>query len=452
MIGASARFYSRISIEHSQHVIASTVLIEVFSIQFHQTVTFTYNYISDDIVCISDAKNVFIEKCVILVLRYLKGSLNFDEFSHRMENIRCEGKLRVALCADNDFYSQIDLLKSKGLPLVSESLKTIARFHPCPIDATGKVVVSKTGMGSSAALTTSLVGAFLQYFNAVDLSIESEEDKLIVHNLSQLVHAIGTYTVILYSFMLNLVITAQGKIGSGFDVASAVYGSLIYRRFHAEGLNGLDEKVAPSVIRASVVNTEIWNQSITTFTLPPPLSLMMGDVCGGSSSVSMAKAVLEWRRKPNSMNTWNALAECNSQICTAFQELESWHKRDEKWYHQSIDAMMLVEKDDWVKDPLMKRLLEIKQLFRKARKLLKLIGEEAGVEIEPNSQTVLSNSTDDIPGVLCAGVPGAGGVDAIFCIVHVKARNAVESLWSQWSHTTVCPLLLVADDRGVRLE
>lgn len=167
-------------------------MIEVCSIQFHQTVIFTYNFASHEFICTSDATNVFIEKCVFLVLSYLKGALEEDEFHYRMKSIRRSGKLKVVLRADNDFYSQVDQLKSMGLPLLSRSLKTVPRFQPCPRDEQGKVIISKTGMGSSAALTTSLVGAFLHYFNAVRLGDDaSEEHKRLVHNMSQLVHAIG---------------------------------------------------------------------------------------------------------------------------------------------------------------------------------------------------------------------------------------------------------------------
>ncbi len=72
----------------------------------------------------------------------------------------------------------------------------------------GQVEVAKTGLGSSAALTTSLVGGLLKWFGVVNLVDGADsEERRIIHNLSQLVHA-----------------NAQGKIGSGFDVAAAVYG------------------------------------------------------------------------------------------------------------------------------------------------------------------------------------------------------------------------------------
>jgi phosphomevalonate kinase len=79
---------------------------------------------------------------------------------------------------------------------------------PCPKSGTGEVEIAKTGLGSSAALTTSLVSSLLQWFEVTRVGLRPDsEDRRVVHNLAQLVHA-----------------NAQGKIGSGFDVAAAVYG------------------------------------------------------------------------------------------------------------------------------------------------------------------------------------------------------------------------------------
>ena len=73
-------------------------------------------------------------------------------------------------------------------------------------------------MGSSAALATSLVGALLQWFGVIRLGHRAGgEDRRVLHNLAQLAHAV-----------------AQGKIGSGFDVAAAVYGTQVYQRFAPE--------------------------------------------------------------------------------------------------------------------------------------------------------------------------------------------------------------------------
>lgn len=75
----------------------------------------------------------------------------------------------------------------------------------------------KTGMGSSAALITSLVSALLIHFGAVteaDFANLEGDGRRLAHNTAQFVHCL-----------------AQGKVGSGFDVSAAVFGSQIYRRF-----------------------------------------------------------------------------------------------------------------------------------------------------------------------------------------------------------------------------
>lgn len=70
----------------------------------------------------------------------------------------------------------------------------------------------KTGLGSSAALVTGVVGGLLSHF-LHNMSMDLLE---IIHNTSQFVHCF-----------------VQGKIGSGFDVSAAVYGSHVYQRFSA---------------------------------------------------------------------------------------------------------------------------------------------------------------------------------------------------------------------------
>lgn len=145
-------------------------------------------------------------------------------------------------------------------------------------DSEGNAIVAKTGMGSSAALTTSLVGALLKFFGVIQLTQNNNNNNLDidhqrVHYLSQLIHAV-----------------AQGKIGSGFDVSAAVFGSQVYQRFSDTKIP-FDEIMNPNsdgtILYNTVENKSLWDEQVIPFNLPDGIEVMMGDVCGGSSSSSM---------------------------------------------------------------------------------------------------------------------------------------------------------------------
>jgi phosphomevalonate kinase len=104
-------------------------------------------------------------------------------------------------------------------------------------------------------------------------------------------------------------------------------------------------------------------------------------------------------------------------------------------------------------------LVKCRDYFQSARRLLKTIGNQSDVEIEPESQTELINHTLKVPGVLCGGVPGAGGHDAIFVItLSDSVRPRIERAWSDWASSKegvqICPLLLsaAAAGDGVKLD
>lgn len=122
----------------------------------------------------------------------------------------------LTIKADNDFYSQRDNLDKLGLSPRISNLSRIPKFAPTGLSIEN---VKKTGLGSSAALVTSIVAAILSHLNLISSEM-APKDLLLVHNIAQYSHCL-----------------AQGKIGSGFDVSSAVYGSQIYRRFEASELS-----------------------------------------------------------------------------------------------------------------------------------------------------------------------------------------------------------------------
>jgi phosphomevalonate kinase len=205
VIAASARFYSTVAMDNNiSGLIQPHVSINVHSIQFHKVFRFSFDFATEDLRCVSDEKNEFIEKCLEIVLLFVKAVQGEDNYNRSMETISTTGPLQIYLKADNDFYSQIDYLSDQSLPLLSSSLHLLERFRPCPVLPSGKVKVSKTGMGSSAALTTSLVAALLHFFGLVKLDKQkSDEDDRVIHNLAQLVHCIGIFFVLSNLYLNN---------------------------------------------------------------------------------------------------------------------------------------------------------------------------------------------------------------------------------------------------------
>jgi phosphomevalonate kinase len=134
------------------------------------------------------------------------------------------------------------------------------------IDEHGQVMIAKTGLGSSAALTSSLVGCLLQYFDIIHIGLHADSnDRRITHNLSQLIHC-----------------NVQGSVGSGFDIASCIYGTQMYRRFSTLGFDScMEDHVASDIIYSAVMSHGLATSIPTT----PSVNALM-DKASMNQSVS----------------------------------------------------------------------------------------------------------------------------------------------------------------------
>jgi phosphomevalonate kinase len=85
------------------------------------------------------------------------------------------------------------------------------------------------------------------------------------------------------------------------------------------------------------------------------------------------------------------------------------------------------------------------------------MGIESSVPIEPDTQMELLYSCLRVNGTLIAGVPGAGGYDAIFCIIaddgdgEDSTFRKLLNLW-EGGEVPVCPLLAREESQGILLE
>ncbi|KAL2865704.1 phosphomevalonate kinase [Aspergillus lucknowensis] len=322
-------------------------------------------------------RNPFVETSLNYALTYISYVADSKDF----------GSLSITILADNDYYSETAFSKA-----IEQNLGEFVNFGVPLHEA------HKTGLGSSAALVTSLVSALVIHRTMQPDDIGAARDKL--HNLAQAAHC-----------------AAQGKVGSGFDVAAAVYGSCLYRRFSPSilesvgdaGTPGFDERLFKVVEDADTEHP--WDTECLDFgmTLPRGMQMVLCDVECGSQTPSMVKKVLEWKKqnKQEADLLWNALQSNNERLCL---ELKQLSQNPEKGF------------DD------------VRSLIQRSRSHIRDMTSKSEVPIEPKVQTELLDAISEIDGVVGGVVPGAGGYDALAVLIHDEAAviDRLNELFKNW--------------------
>lgn len=317
---------------------------------------------------------------------------------------------RLTILADTDYYSA---------PTETATVTTTTTAGPAaprfvPLGTTLKAA-KKTGLGSSAALVTALTAALLShYLPPSKCDLATDRGRAVLHNLAQTAHC-----------------RAQGKIGSGFDVAAAVYGSCLYRRFSPSVLDAVPAPGRPgfSARLEGVVGGRAWDAEVRgdSVALPAGVAVRMVDVECGSQTVGMVKAVNAWRaRDPaGSRALWDALQARNEELAGVLAGGE---------------------------------VGGIAGALAAGRELVRRMGDESGVPIEPASQTELIDALAGVEGVFGGVVPGAGGFDAVAVLVRddEETLGRVEEFlrgWSEMKKDSKVKLLGVKGElEGVRME
>ncbi|PWW75786.1 Phosphomevalonate kinase [Tuber magnatum] len=363
VFGLSARIHTISTISASE-----TGAIVVRSPQFSNA-TWTYALSSsgggvfvEQVADKDSSDNTFVQTTIRYVLSYLSLSKILSS--------------EITILADNDYYSQ------------PTSTTPPQRFNNLNVPLSS---AHKTGLGSSAALVTSLTACLLQTYSPTPLQPSVSSDLTKIHNLSQAAHC-----------------AAQGKIGSGFDVAAAVFGSCVYRRFSPSILQALPEASTPGFsreLREAVDRS--WDMGIEMTKIPGGVRVIMGDVDCGSSTPGMVKKVLAWREseKEAAGKRWDEIERVNRGLIDLLAQLNEGN-------HESVR----------------KQILDI-------RKNIRAMGGAAGVPIEPEEQTKLLDAVSTgVPGVLGGVVPGAGGHDAVAFVIKddEKTVTALKEFLAKW--------------------
>jgi phosphomevalonate kinase len=326
------------------------------------------------------SKNPFIETALSYALTYISSILP----RHLIK------PTSVTILADNDYYSQPSPPSSVQTSPPTNT-HSFTDFNVRLQDA------HKTGLGSSAALVTAFTGALLSHYLPPSIfTLSSSSGRAKLHNLAQAAHC-----------------AAQGKVGSGFDVATAVYGTCVYRRFSPSMLSRLGEpgSYGFSIRVRNVVDdtdeSQKWDTEISKggVTIPKGMALVMCDVDCGSQTVGMVKKVLEWRKSDpeGSKKLWDELQACNEHLGNL---LTSGSEGD------------------------------FEGAFAAIREHIRDMGKRSGVPIEPPEQTELLDAvTKGVDGVAGGVVPGAGGYDAIVLLVKddKETLEEIEKFLAKWS-------------------
>lgn len=421
-IGVNARFTTRI-VKTEKSGTPGQVTIHVTSPQFHQSYCFVVDTATEGTVRATQTEGPETTFIFYAVLYSVAAALSLGE--------QCMGTVWLELLADNDFYSQRNHLHAQQQPVNVANLRALPRHLPL-VGA-----VSKTGLGSSASMTTSIVACLCNHFHPTGCDLE------FVHRVAQIAHSV-----------------TQGKIGSGFDVYTAVYGTCAYRRFPASRVSMMmasaerPTSVEVAALRQCVDMSVVWVPH-EPFRLPPGVKLVLGDVHqGGSSTPGMVARVMAWRKSvaANPDNIWERLRHNNEDYIAALRGMIAEAESDPEAYAVAMRELRTVAQlpAQQSANETAQRIIAAAQCAARSRALLRDMGVAAGVKIEPTELTGLLDDTAALPGVFAVGCPGAGGYDAVFALVlGDECATAVEKFWEAYTAMSVCPLLVREDPSGL---
>lgn len=353
-------------------------------------------------------KNPFIEMVLFNLFSYFRPQ---------------QGKrILVEIFSDDGYHSQLNsVLKRNSYKKFSYHTNSITE-------------VPKTGLGSSAGLVTVLTTALVSTFKS-NLDVQNYESLQLIHGLAQVAHC-----------------QAQGKIGSGFDVAAATFGSIVYRRFVPELISELPEHsdVNYSVKLRTLIDDTNWKVSNTRVRLPDGLRLVMGDVNNGSETTKLVSKVKAWYNSNPSrgFEIYQNINSNNEKWMAALTELDLLNQKAPNTYSKLLEAL---DAQDEVLLEQWPELVKIRRAVKEIRHNFRQITRESGADIEPPIQTILLDNCLKLKGILTGVIPGAGGYDAIVLIATENSNLQLQTKEKK-GFEAVTWLDLHQEDVGVKQE
>ncbi len=328
-------------------------------------------------------------------------SIYADDFKIRDVRLRFDGSVKYITNADTQTKEKIKFVVAAmeiALQYIKKKAGTTKTFkihtwgEDLNINVDGEQ--KKVGFGSSAAAVVATIASILE-FHGFSISKNKEE----IYKLAAIAHY-----------------NAQGKIGSGFDIAASAYGGI----FHYVAP---DTKLVIDAINKNEKNVEEVVESkwplLHIEPLPEIASLRFG-VCWTKSSadtVDMVKSMREWRLLHS--EDYNAIIKEIGVLAESI--VVEWKSRN---------------KDNIIK------------MLRKNEDLLRKLGNISGLPIETPDLKKLSDIANNFGAA--GKLSGAGGGDCGIAICF--SEDVIEKIKSEWQYNGLTPLDTTIDYKGVSLE
>ncbi|MBL7160255.1 MAG: phosphomevalonate kinase [Candidatus Aenigmarchaeota archaeon] len=249
----------------------------------------------------------------------------------------------------------------------------------------------KIGFGSSAATVVAVVKAVLDFHGY-------QAGKEEIYKLSAIVHY-----------------NAQGKVGSGFDVAASTYGGLfVYKRFDAKWLV---EQMEAGISLKEIVSQEWPGFMVEPLEVSEDFRLDIGWTKESASTSAMIKQLNAW-----AADNKEAYNQAFAGIASLVGELIP------AWKEQNREKVL--------------------DLLRKNESLLQDLGQKSGVPIETADLKTLSEIANRAGGA--GKLSGAGGGD---CGIAVSFSPEVsEKIKQAWKEAGLYLIDATIDREGVKAE
>ncbi|MEM4625148.1 MAG: phosphomevalonate kinase [Candidatus Pacearchaeota archaeon] len=331
--------------------------------------------------------------------------LTFDEIGAKNIEARFEdNELKIFSKVKKETKDYMKFVKAA----IEIALLYIRDFKPFKIRTWGKGTsikigkdVIKIGFGSSAACTVATIASILKFHN---YDIESKEAKERIYKLATIAHYI-----------------AQGKLGSGFDIAASCYGGIFaYYRFDPNWLNEKIEinngKIMIKEDLKKIVDKKWPYFKIEKLPMLKDFQLLVGWTGEKASTSEMIKRINEWRAKSGEKEYRNF---CSNVKALVEDLIDAWKKGNKE------------------------RILD---LIRKNEEYLRELGERADVNIETEKLRKLSEIANSLGGA--GKLSGAGGGDCGIAITFSK--EIARKIKNNWRKEGIIPIDVSISKDGIR--